>query len=337
MNNLPLNNHPHTTYKSMAITAMATILSAISLNAQALNRQGYVDKYSKLAVDEMIRTGIPASITIAQGILESDCGNSELAVEGNNHFGIKCHDWTGETIYHDDDRTQECFRKYPSAYDSFKDHSDFICQKSRYQSLFSLDRTDYQGWAYGLRAAGYATDPTYAKKLIDIIEELGLNSYDGYTDEKTSGQGVIRTAGNDNNSDSNVKPSVRVRVEADYFINPLHEHRYEYNNGVRYIKVMDGDSFDAIAREFHINVSELLSYNDLNTSADISEIKYLYIRSKKNRAHRDCVTHIVEEGDTQWFIAHKYGIKLRKLRRFNHLQPDDELHTGDVLNLRRSK
>lgn len=329
-----MNSNMKSSHKCILAAAVSTIFSVTVVNAQILNRQGYVDRYSKWAVDEMVRTGIPASITIAQGILESDCGNSELAVDGNNHFGIKCHDWEGETIYHDDDKEQECFRKYTSAYDSFKDHSDFICKKSRYQSLFALERTDYKGWAYGLRAAGYATDPTYSKKLIDIIEELGLNAFDGATDEKTSEEGIIRVA---DNSDNRSTPNVRIRKEADYVINPFHEHTYEYNNGVRYIEVMDGDTFDAIAREFHLTVSEILSYNDLDASCDISTIKYLYIRSKKNRAHRDCVTHTVEAGDTQWSVAHKYGIKLRKLRRFNHLQPSEELHVGDVLNLRRSK
>lgn len=315
-------------------------LSVVS-SAQKITRQGYVNLYKQWAITEMNRVGIPASITLAQGILESECGNSELAVEGNNHFGIKCHsDWMGETIYHDDDKNQECFRKYTSAYDSFKDHSDFLKQKSRYSSLFELDKTDYKSWAYGLKAAGYATDPQYAQKLITIIEEMGLEAYDtenslyvaddanDYTYDKTNGQ-VVK-----NNTE---KTMLKVKKNLLYSINPLHEHNVEYNNGVRYIEVMGGDSFASIAKEFHLLVSELLSYNDLDATADITQIKYLYIRSKKNRAHPNCVTHVVKKGETAWSIAHKYGIKLRKLRRFNHLPAGDVVNEGDVLNLRSSR
>lgn len=323
------------------ILLMLTVSCSVA-TAQRMSRQSYIDFYKQWAINEMERVGIPASITLAQGILESDCGNSVLATEGNNHFGIKCHsDWSGETMYHDDDRSQECFRKYSSAYDSFKDHSDFIKQKSRYASLFSLDKNDYKGWAYGLKAAGYATDPSYPTKLIAIIEEMGLDVYDNcdatssaenaheYTYDINAGK-VVRNSGN---TDSRPK----VKKDVSFTINPFHEHTVEYNNGVRYIAVIGGDTFEGIAREFHLMVSELLAYNDLDATADISSIKYLYIRSKRNRAHPDCQTHVVKEGDTLWSIAHKYGLKLRKLRKFNHLSVVDEINVGDELNLRRSK
>jgi len=317
-------------------------MSCISVVAQRMSRQNYVDLYKQWAINEMERVGIPASITLAQGILESDCGNSELATEGNNHFGIKCHsDWSGETIYHDDDKNQECFRKYTSAYDSFKDHSNFIKDKSRYASLFSLDKNDYKGWARGLRAAGYATDPTYADKLITIIEEMGLDAYDNgeatttaesaheYTYDVNAGK-VVK---------NNETPTTKLKVKRDatFTINPFHEHEVEFNNGVRYIAVIGGDTYEGIAREFHLMVSELLAYNDLNGTEDLSTIKYLYIRPKKNRAHPDCQTHVVKETDSLWSIAHKYGIKLRKLRKFNHLNVGDEVTVGDELNLRKGK
>lgn len=317
---------------------IALIAVAITSNAQRLTRQGYVSLYKQWAINEMNRTGIPASITLAQGILESDCGNSRLATEGNNHFGIKCHsDWTGETIYHDDDRNQECFRKYTSAYDSFKDHSDFIKQKSRYASLFSLSKDDYKAWAKGLKAAGYATDPSYADKIITIIEEMELYAYDNgeSSTAEDANKYVYDPAGNvvaDGISEQ--KNTIRVRKDATFVIDPFHKHDVAYNNGVKYIQTIPGDTFQGIAKEFHLLVSELLTYNDLDATADISAIKYLYIRPKRNRAHPECRTHVVAEGETAWSIAHKYGIKLKKLRRFNHLT-SDELTPGQTLNLRR--
>lgn len=324
------------------IVALVVLCSTEASVAQRISRQGYVDLYKQWAINEMNRVGIPASITLAQGILESDCGNSDLATEGNNHFGIKCHsDWTGDTMYHDDDREQECFRKYTSAYDSFKDHSDFIKQKSRYASLFLLEKTDYKGWARGLRAAGYATDPNYPDKLITIIEEMGLDTYDT-GDAVTSAENAYDytydvNAGKVVKNDGDNVSKVKVKRDATFTINPFHEHEVEYNNGVKYIAVIDGDSFEGIAREFHLMVSELLAYNDLDATADIKAIKYLYIRPKKNRAHPDCLTYVVKEGDTLWSISHKYGMKLRKLRKFNHIAIGEEVNVGDELNLRRSK
>ncbi len=320
-----------------------TILTATCINAiaQKITRQGYVNLYKQWAITEMNRVGIPASITLAQGILESECGNSRLAIEGNNHFGIKCHsDWTGESIYHDDDRNHECFRKYTSAYDSFKDHSDFLREKSRYSNLFKLDHTDYKSWAYGLKAAGYATDPQYAQKLITIIEEMGLEAYDTGQTPATADDANHYTYDINNGyvaENDTEKPKLRVKKNALYSINPLHEHTVDYNNGVKYITVMNGDTFVSIAKEFHLLVSELLAYNDLDATADINQIKYLYIRAKKNRAHPSCSTHTVQKGETVWSISHKYGIKLRKLRRFNRLSTFDTVTEGQVLNLRSSK
>ena len=327
--------------RKIQLITIIIIATCISTTAQKLTRQGYVNLYKQWAIAEMNRVGIPASITLAQGILESECGNSRLATEANNHFGIKCHsDWTGESIYHDDDKNQECFRKYTSAYDSFKDHSNFLKDKNRYSDLFLLDHTDYKSWAYGLKAAGYATDPQYAQKLITIIEEMGLEAYDTQQNSTTADDANRYTydISNGEVTENNVeKIKLRVKKNVIYSINPLHEHTVDYNNGVKYITVMSGDSFVSIAKEFHLLVSELLAYNDLDATADISQIKYLYIRSKKNRAHPSCTTHTVQKGETAWSIAHKYGIKLRKLRRFNRLTNGDAITEGQTLNLRSSR
>ena len=142
----------------------------------------YIEKWAPVAVEEMYRSGVPASITLAQGILESRYGLSELASKGNNHFGIKCHkDWKGRTMAYDDDAKGECFRVYDSAQESFRDHSDFLRYRDRYKFLFEFDTKDYKSWAYGLKKAGYATDPNYPAKLIKYIEDYGLSRYDSMT------------------------------------------------------------------------------------------------------------------------------------------------------------
>ena len=143
-----------------------------------INTEDYVKFYSNIAMDEMIQFGIPASITLAQGILESGAGKGRLAVQANNHFGIKCHDWNGKKIYHDDDEEQECFRKYDNPEYSYRDHSLFLTNRGRYSFLFDLKKDDYKQWAKGLKKAGYATDPKYPQKLIDLIQRYQLYKYD---------------------------------------------------------------------------------------------------------------------------------------------------------------
>ena len=142
------------------------------------NTEDYINYYSSIAMDEMIQFGIPASITLAQGILESGAGRGTLAVQANNHFGIKCHDWTGKKIFHDDDKKQECFRKYDNPEYSYRDHSIFLSNRGRYSFLFDFKKDDYKKWARGLKKAGYATDPKYSQKLIDLIERYELYKYD---------------------------------------------------------------------------------------------------------------------------------------------------------------
>ena len=143
-----------------------------------INTEDYVKFYSNIAMDEMIQFGIPASITLAQGILESGAGKGRLAVQANNHFGIKCHDWNGKKIYHDDDEEQECFRKYDNPEYSYRDHSLFLTNRGRYSFLFDLKKDDYKQWAKGLKKAGYATDPKYPQKLIDLIQRYQLYKFD---------------------------------------------------------------------------------------------------------------------------------------------------------------
>ena len=157
-----------------------------------LNTEDYVKYYSNIAMDEMVQFGIPASITLAQGILESGAGKGRLAVQANNHFGIKCHDWNGKKIYHDDDEEQECFRKYDNPEYSYRDHSIFLTNRGRYSFLFDLKRDDYKQWAKGLKKAGYATDPKYPQKLIDLIERYELYKYDNIVLKKKNRQYKVR-------------------------------------------------------------------------------------------------------------------------------------------------
>jgi len=294
-----------------------------SVNAQSTRKYSttdYIELYKDLAVKEMKRTRIPASITMAQGILESGSGNSTLARKSNNHFGIKCHsDWNGKKVYHDDDRRNECFRKYKTVYESYIDHSDFLTSKGRYSSLFELKTTDYKGWSRGLKKAGYATDPKYSHRLIKIIEDYKLYLLDE-EQEWTREDGKNNVRGSDN-----------------FVISPYNTHVPDYNNGVKYIRTEDGDSFESIAKEFGLRDWELFNYNDIQKNADISKYRYLYIQAKKGKANRKHEYHVVKQGETLHYISQKYGVKMKKLMRYNGLNQNSKLKAGDKLNLRRKK
>nr|WP_321450628.1 glucosaminidase domain-containing protein [uncultured Carboxylicivirga sp.] len=296
------------------------ILSVEAQSAKKYSTTDYIELYKDLAIKERKRTGIPASITMAQGILESGSGNSTLARKSNNHFGIKCHgEWNGKKVYHDDDRRNECFRKYNTVYESYIDHSDFLTGKQRYASLFDLKPTDYKGWSKGLKKAGYATDPNYAHRLIKIIEDYKLYLLDEDA-QWTRKDGKNQVSGNDN-----------------FVISPYNTHVPDYNNGVKYIRTEEGDSFDAIAKEFGLRDWELYKYNDIKKGADIGKYRYLYIQAKKGKAYRKHEVHTVKEGETLHYISQKYGVKLKKLMRFNGLSENAKLKAGDKLNLRRKK
>ncbi|MFK5983197.1 MAG: glucosaminidase domain-containing protein [Flavobacteriaceae bacterium] len=212
----------------------------------------YIDNYSEIAMEEMVQYGIPASITLAQGILESGAGRAELSKKSNNHFGIKCHKgWTGERVYHDDDELQECFRKYKDSKYSFRDHSLFLSQRSRYQSLFNLKKDDYKSWAKGLRKAGYATDPKYPQKLISIIEKYSLYKYD----EKVLGKKSKRDKKTDKKEDTSKK--------------------------MKTYTVEKGDTLYSISRRFNITIDVLKQYNDLDSN-NINIGQKLYLHLVKN-------------------------------------------------------
>jgi LysM repeat protein len=311
----------------------ATILFSLSLMmmygnpTDKMTVEQYINKYKDLAIKEMKRTGIPASITMAQAILESGTGNSTLARKSNNHFGIKCHkDWKGKKVYHDDDKRHECFRKYKTVYDSYKDHSKFLTGKGRYASLFKLKSTDYKNWAHGLKKAGYATDPHYAHRLIKIIEDYKLYQLDRkgggknrYSDEAED-KAVSATSGVD-----------------DFVIDPYTDHEVKYNNKVKYVDVEEGDTFESIAEEYDLRLWEIYHYNDMPEDADINNFKHLYIEAKRRKADKSEPYHVVKKGETLQRISHKYGIKLKSILKYNNIDEDDKLLPGTKLNLRRKK
>jgi hypothetical protein len=263
----------------------------------------YIARYGNLAVDQMKKYGIPASITLAQGLLESDAGRSTLAVKCNNHFGIKCHsDWTGRKMYHDDDARQECFRCYSDADDSYRDHSLFLVNGSRYQSLFKLSVTDYKGWAKGLKAAGYATSPTYADKLIEIIERYGLDRYD-----KSGG----------------------VRLKPGQI-----PHQPMLVNGQRCVRLREGETLKDIAREYGMQLSLLRRFNEAERKFVPPAGTLIYLERKKSRADREHRTYVVKKGDSLWSISQQFGVKMRPLANRNHLSQDNPLSVGMTLLLR---
>ncbi len=269
--------------------------------------------YSGLAVEEMLRSGIPASITLAQGVLESGDGNSRLAKNANNHFGIKCHnDWNGKTIKHDDDEENECFRKYGSVEASYRDHSDYLMTQQRYAFLFELPPGDYKAWARGLKRAGYATSPTYASKLIEIIEENNLQRYD-----EAAGAGVQASA-------------------RDAAASVTSSRQILQNNRVKYVIARKGDSFESITGELGKLSWELPRYNEREPGDSLSEGQMVYIQPKRNKAEAGRNTHTVAAGETMYDISQRYAIKLTQLYALNGLGYGSQPDIGTVLQLRKA-
>lgn len=276
--------------------------------------QAYIDQYKDLAIEEMLHYNIPASITLAQGLLESGAGRSELARKGNNHFGIKCHGWTGAKTYHDDDERGECFRAYSSAYESFEDHSKFLVQSRRYSSLFQLSRTDYRGWARGLKACGYATNPRYADKLIEIIQLYKLDAYD----KATRYDKFMAHATTD-------QPA-----QAGGLLHPIYRRNDNY-----YLVARRGDTFKAIGAEVGISWRKLARYNERDRHATLAEGDIVYLRKKRTRAEKTFKNrpHTAKAGESMYSIAQDYAIRLKSLYKKNHLSPDYQLRVGDRLRV----
>ena len=278
--------------------------------------QNYFNKYKNIAIREMQRYGIPASITLAQGVLESGAGNSRLATVANNHFGIKCHDWTGPSISHDDDEQGECFRVYGSAIESFEDHSKFLRGRRRYSSLFQLARTDYRGWAYGLKRAGYATNPAYANSLIDIIELYRLYEYD------------TMTLGKNDNIWSTPKPSRREDMD-------MRTRQFRAFNDNCYLTAHAGETYENIAGEIGIKAHKLAKYNEQPEDTRLNEGEIVWLRKKKHHVpdNFNRQYHTAKSNESLYDIAQLYGVRLKNIIKANKKIAKRGLRTGDRVKL----
>lgn len=302
---------------------------ALSATEKRLSRGEYITKWKDEALRQMVEHKIPASITLAQGIVESGNGNSELARKANNHFGIKCHsDWKGKRSYHDDDAKGECFRKYPSAEESFHDHSEFL-KKKRYASLFDLNITDYKGWAKGLKKCGYATSPKYAKMLIDIIEQNNLDKYDKEGLRMMKGKQPIPEPKEDEHvvlANDDELPGVDLT---------LARHVKLSDNNIKFILAESGDTYESIAKDLDLMPWQIWKYNDLAKSSSPQAGQKLYIQPKRARCKTK--THTVQDGETMWEISQKYGVKMKKIYKRNGLTVGSAVSAGTVLQLNSAK
>ena len=280
--------------------AFGLLILSNSVFGQEISRKEYIEKYSSLAVKQMHQYKIPASITLAQGILESNNGNSRLAVKANNHFGIKCHGWEGKKIFADDDKKNECFRNYKNVLESFVDHSLFLNKYSRYEFLFDYKITDYISWAKGLKKAGYATNSKYPELLIKIIEENKLYQFD--------------------------------REKIDKNLISGKRNIYMHPNKIKYVISQNQETYETIAKSLNIKLKQILKYNDDNKLSVLKVGTKVFIQPKRNRSKQR--THVVNKGEDLRSISQTYGIKMKSLKKRNELILKNGLNNGDKLRLR---
>ncbi len=286
------------------------------------SRQDYIGMYRGFAVKEMLINGVPASITLSQGILESGDGNSTLALKANNHFGIKCHnEWTGKTFHMDDDSKGECFRVYKSVFDSYDDHSQFLKTRTRYANLFKLDRTDYKGWALGLKDAGYATNPKYPELLIKIIEENQLNQYDLLTEvPKDFDTPDVETKTNKSKSEStSVANAGKILL----------------HNRIKYVTIQEGETYFSICKKHEMMLWQIYKYNDLNKTDSLIPGQKIYLQPKRYKGDEEF--HTVMQGETMRDISQQHGIRLKMLYKKNNMVVGTQPEVGQKLNLKSKK
>ncbi len=295
------------------LTYLFLIFTLTVFSQKELSAEDYIALFKDDAIKEMYLHKVPACITLAQGMLESGNGNSDLCKNANNHFGIKCHkEWSGESYIMDDDEKNECFRKYNSAIESYSDHSLFLYSRSRYASLFDLSITDYKGWCYGLKAAGYATDPKYPERLIAIIEKYKLHEYN-----------IIEPIPKKSfPSHEDEKPNLAIR-EVYHF------------NRIQFVIAKENDSFYRIAKEFNIELKDLLEYNDLSKDDKLQYGQKIYIERKRRKAME--AYHVVQKNETIKSISQLHGIRISSICKKNSLKTSDTLKIGDLLYLRHNR
>lgn len=340
---------------------LISIFTFLTASAQTATQKAladaYLDKYAASAVEEMLRSGVPASITLAQGMLESNYGRSELAVKANNHFGIQAHGdaWKGKTYEHMDSGELRKFRKYKSVLESYEDHSNFLVKNKRYAGLFKLERTDYKGWARGLKSAGYAEDPAYADKLIRVIEMYGLDKYDTMTKvpasekKKEHVEKEKHAEKKDKPAEKKDKPAekkpeapVVVAVQKEQPLTERQRRTYRYTlaremysqNDVPFVYAYEGETYSEIARQYGLFVREILSFNDADEDCQLPRGAVVYLQAKKRKAAKGYDQYVVEEGMGMKEISQKFAVKLKRLYRMNDLEEGYVPQIGEVIKLR---
>lgn len=279
------------------------------------SREEYIDKYKDEAITQMMMYGIPASITMAQALLESDDGNSPLAKYANNHFGIKCHkDWNGITFNYDDDAANECFRKYSSVIESYYDHSLFLHSRRWYAELFSLSQTDYKSWAYGLKRAGYATEPRYAELLLDIIEKNNLSKLDHYKYIPIK------------------EPKLNISYAEIKKSSVKNENRVVlFNNNSKYVESFGDETIEYVACELKLNKQHLLKYNELTKDTLLGRGFKIYLEPKKTYCNKEF--YIADDSETMYDISQQFGLKEEHLYKLNRMKPGTQPKFGQRIYL----
>lgn len=313
-------------FKKLVFLTLISLVGVQVIAQNTVTLDEYIEKWSPVAVKHKDLHGIPASITLAQGILESGFGNSKLAQEGNNHFGIKCHDWSGKTIFKDDDKKDECFRKYTNAEQSYEDHADFLTSRKRYSELFELEVTNYKGWAKGLKKAGYATNSKYPKLLINLIKKHELYKFDTEEYEEWEHKELL----------SERNATLPIENDKTQKEEKKSSREIELNNKLKFVKAKEGDTFYQIAKEMGLTLRQLHNYNDFPKNKDhLVEGDIVYLMPKKNRANRNNKHITIEDDMAAWEISQKYGIKLNKIMSVNNItKMNERIAKGTKISLR---
>jgi LysM repeat protein len=318
--------------KLLSILAIGFLLAGRSFAQSSEVIRQYILKYKDIAMEEMKRTGIPAAITLAQGIHETSAGQSVLVLKSNNHFGIKCKaEWTGPSVSHDDDARGECFRKYSSPNDSYRDHSDFLTSRSHYSSLFKLDPTDFEAWAYGLKKAGYATNPKYPQILIKIIRDYNLQDYTLIAmgnKRDNSNETWVRNKekGNDRNT-AIVTPAVTIE-QPSKIIYPSGVFKI---NETKVVYIPKGTSYLAIAQQYDVQLNRLFEFNDMRPQEVAMNDQLVYLQRKRRTGANEL--HTVTDGETLYDIAQTEGIRIENLLAYNFLNGNMQPQVGEKLYL----
>lgn len=313
--------------KTRLLVFCLLVLGTMSSFSQNTRYREYIRKYRELAIYQMQRNRIPASITMAQGLLESGAGTSTLARTGHNHFGIKAHrDWTGPVMLRDDDAPNERFRVYARDEDSYEDHSQFLLRSRRYASLFRLSITDYKGWAYGLKAAGYATSPTYAARLIRIIEDYDLTQLDK--------EALSKHRRSYKNAPT-VEDVSHYPLAVQEALTVGH-HTIGFNNKNYYVVARQGDTFQSLAKEYGVSAGKLRRYNEVDRHYELKAGDIVYFQKKRSKADKAYKKkyHQIQAGESLYQVSQRYGVRLKTLYKVNRFTPDHTISVGDRIRIR---